>query len=543
MYKKLRIFLLLGVIATVDLSASHKRKPKENVSLVPASETNKKHKSESGNSETVHSNQNEMTMPNRGFEVFKSMPIAIQDIILGYARELELSLVSSIPCFGKVLSHDGRLLASVAPESLKIELWHVPTKRKIKEYQIPAMPLTNDGDENWEDSISKIAFSPDGKYLAARTDYGRTALWNLSSDHHEVCQSDDSTHTTRLEFSPHGNYLVFHGHDGNYEIDGTNIYSIPFKANDEPISVKSANLFEVIAFSANGNFMALSQDKKQIKVLNIAGSKQDDLRGLVESDDFCALSADGYYLATPSEVHQRIDIYKNQSMELYAHYNNILRSNRYASLIPGCNTCLLPDIQKVIVSYLGYEKESLINYLASVQYCCSMAFSPDSKYIACIFMLDGQADSFLSTEDGLSHLFLIERKTGITKWSKKFPICRDLWFASDGRYLITQSEYPGPVGEYYDGEFFDYAIVDVESAKIVKAFDGYRSNFHSTFTSSLSRLSSYVMFPDVTVQNAPKAEIFSLLPSEFEIAVNKARRMKYLKLLLKNHVKQVGLRK
>lgn len=481
------LFLILQLFAFLELVGMVKKRQAKNVETT-LSTTNESHKKHKRNADDDRLKQ---TISKSGLTALSKLPIHVQNTILAYAQEL--SLVSTLPIGRSVaLSHDATLLASAQNQTGKlIEVWKLPGNI-IGSYDFPT--------QNDDDDLLQAIFSPDGKYLAASTDNGRIGLWNVSTN--TFLGEEIFPEVDEIRFLQNGNFLL----SSNYADNEQRIYRIPS--------------LERISFGCTvwAEKYFTTQKGSEEEIRTIGNNKLMYTVSMISNYKAHALSSDDFYLALT--YNGGIDIYKNQNMELLKNFEN------FKQLLPGCQHLLL-DLQKLIVSYLGYEKIAAYNNpptaLVEQDKSCFadiIRFSPDSKYIAFVFH-KGPFDQ------GHGRLFLMNRKTGNIRFSLDFDdALSDFWFSPQGNYIIGL----GDNCDYDSGSVYNDYIISSQTGKLIKKVS---RNSHA---GNQPRLSNYVMVTD----NDKETEIFSLSPTELQVALNKTRRMKYLKLLLKSRVKQIA---
>jgi len=134
-------------------------------------------------------------------------------------------------------SPDGRYLA-IAPRDGTVRIWDMQTYEQIGE------PIRHN---YW---ISSVAFSPNGKYLATGSHDGTARIWDVQT-HEQIGESlrhDDDIRS--VAFSPNGKYLATGSHDGTARIWDVQTH----EQIGEPL--RHDNGIRSVAFSPDGKYLA-----------------------------------------------------------------------------------------------------------------------------------------------------------------------------------------------------------------------------------------------------------------------------------------------
>lgn len=162
-----------------------------------------------------------------------------------------------------------------------VETWNFETGKLLETHPIKAPPLT------------ALAFSEDGRWLAAGTGQGTLEVWNPKSGHGFDAGGRQSGAITGLEFLPGGHFLDVSVRGRSHEL----IWDL--RANAElPAALPSLELF---AISGDGKTLAMLSTNYSVKLLNLPGlTERAELRGHRWTVDCLAFSPDGNCLATGS---------------------------------------------------------------------------------------------------------------------------------------------------------------------------------------------------------------------------------------------------
>jgi WD40 repeat protein len=104
------------------------------------------------------------------------------------------------------ISPDGRFLATATGDTDRVRLWDVATRHEIARFKGGA------------DSVISVAFSADGKTVAAGTFDGVIQLWNVASGQQAGILQGHITFVNSLAFSPDGSALVSGGMDNTLRL-------------------------------------------------------------------------------------------------------------------------------------------------------------------------------------------------------------------------------------------------------------------------------------------------------------------------------------
>src|SRR5262249_8438822 len=142
---------------------------------------------------------------------------------------------ADVPGAGAVLSPDGKTLARRWVESPRIGVYDAETGK-------PRHPETGH-----PRSITALAFSPDGKYLASSDRYV-TKLWDLATASEVATWQKSPAH--RLVFSPDGKVLALAG------MTSVCVHRVPDGKQLHVLDAKAQQGVESVAFSPDGSLIA-----------------------------------------------------------------------------------------------------------------------------------------------------------------------------------------------------------------------------------------------------------------------------------------------
>ncbi len=140
--------------------------------------------------------------------------------------------------------------------------------------------------------VSSLAFSPDGKLLAAGSYDCKTHLYNLETGQ-EVNSFTSSNVVTSVAFSPDGKLLAA----GSYDCK-THLYNL--ERGQEVNSFTSSIVVTSVAFSPDGKFLAAGSNDSKKNLYNLERGQEVNSFGSENVVTSVAFSPDGKFLAAGS---------------------------------------------------------------------------------------------------------------------------------------------------------------------------------------------------------------------------------------------------
>ncbi|MFC1841747.1 WD40 repeat domain-containing protein [Candidatus Dependentiae bacterium] len=289
---------------------------------------------------------------------------------------LLLALSATTANFAKYYLASGSLFGT-------IKIWEAKTWKERK-------TLTDNS------TVSSVAFSPDGKYLASGA-VKTIKIWD-TSDKDPLKWKERKTLTRHIvdpvlsvAFSPDGDYLASGAEDGTITIWDTKTW----KEIETEIPLNHNKAVKSVAFSPNGNYLASGSRDKTIKIWDTSDKdplQWKEIKTLTEHNDWVnsvAFSPDGKYLASGSKAIKIWDISDENPLKwkeektLQGHPDWV----NSVTFSPDGNYLASGSRDKTIKIWDTSDKDpsqwkeikTLTEHNDSVH---SVAFSPDGNYLA-----------------------------------------------------------------------------------------------------------------------------------------------------------------
>jgi len=339
------------------------------------------------------------------------------------------------PIASVAFAPDGKLLASGGQDGLVV--WDVATRKEVIRKRFAPLPINGGGFID-RSSIMSVAFSPDGKTLAAGRGACGIVLWNVTT-HKEICRLDeenDNDLVNCVAFSP----------------DGKSLAAASGKAVDvwDLATAKKTSLFDwekgnarLVNYSPDGRLLAASggspaDDSNDAVVLwNVAARKRvRSLPGRKGNVSALSFSPDGKTLATTAEQAIRLwDVATGNEIRAAGPVSALW----YLAIAPDSKTVATAEYRIGTLRLWDLETGTEIRrFGGETDGGSALAFSPDGKVLA----------SGSSTEKFIQ---LWDPTTG--REIRRLPTPREyivfLAFALGGEALASKS-YDEPVIRLWD---------------------------------------------------------------------------------------------
>jgi WD40 repeat protein len=308
--------------------------------------------------------------------------------------------------FRVCFSPRGNFLASNSNDN-RVKFWEIPSCKLIRVFENASSSLFSpDGrfiatlDSNWNSDIKlwettsgkllqtfkgnphhikNIAFSPDGKLLAAGDDDRKVKLWEIPSGKLLHTLNTGKYITDKVSFSPNGKYLASALSVSDKFLK---IWEIPsgksllfFRAHKRG----SSNTICIdIAFSPDGKLLASGADDKKVKLWEIpSGKLLHTLNGHENYVDKVAFSPDGKFLASCSHDTKLWEVSSGKLKATLTERTGVVN----ISFSPDGK--ILASACRGNVSLWQIPSGKLLRLLKCMEWTVrSIAFSPDGKFLA-----------------------------------------------------------------------------------------------------------------------------------------------------------------
>jgi WD40 repeat protein/tetratricopeptide (TPR) repeat protein len=210
---------------------------------------------------------------------------------------------------------DGNLLAvGYGGKSLVsyVALWDIPTGRELARLagadEFPGRQV-----QPYDDAVSALAFSPDGKYLAAGFGYKlflsnggapQPKVWEVATRRLVQRLNGQGGYSTSLQFSPDGKLLAIGSRQGTAILWSTETWK-PARTLSNPdkdtvfSGSQQAGMIDDVAFSPDGKTLAIASRERNVHLFDVAtGTLLDTLKGHPSAVQAVVFSPDGRTLAS-----------------------------------------------------------------------------------------------------------------------------------------------------------------------------------------------------------------------------------------------------
>ena len=281
--------------------------------------------------------------------------------------------------FGAVMSvafsPDGKLIAA-GDTNGRIRLWQVTNSQPF---------LILQGHRNW---VRSIAFHPDGQTLASGSSDGTVKLWDVNT---AQCLHTFQEHKNRVQsvaFSPHGKILASSSSDQTVKLWDVNTAQCLHTFQEHDNSIHS------VAFSPNSKMLVSGGADQTIKLWDVAsGQCLHTLYGHIDWLQSVAFSPDGKILASGSndQTIKLWDVHTAQCLHTFQEHKNRVESVAFS---PNGNILASGSEDQTIKLWDVHTGKCLHTLQSHSNWVWSVAFSPDGKTF-----VSGSADQTIKLWD------------------------------------------------------------------------------------------------------------------------------------------------
>ncbi|QIR40962.1 ribosome assembly protein 4 [Tolypothrix sp. PCC 7910] len=408
-------------------------------------------------------------------------------------QELQTLSDHNSPVNGVAFSPDGQQLASGSNDST-IKIWDVSTGKVIQ--TIPhlrdATPTASYIDSSYQDSVTSIAFSSDGKKLASGSEDKTIKLWDISSGKLLQTFNGHSGLIKTIALSSDGQKLASGSEDKTIKLWDVTTGKLLQTFSGHSDVVNS------VAFSSDGQKLASGSKDKTIKLWDIStGKVLQTFNGHSDAVNSVAFSSDGQKLASGSDDNTiKLWNFNNSKVPqtLSGHsnpVNSVAFSRDGKQLLSGSNdkTIKLWDVStgKLLQTLSGHREA--VNSVAFRGDGQQLVSGSNDHTIKLWNVTIGKVQQTLPSDTNAN--------SGHEAWVNSFA------FSSDGKRLVSGSN--------------DYAIKlwDVTTGQLLHTFSGHRGAVNSVALSSdRKKLASGSDDKTIKLWDVSTGQLLQTFPSE-----------------------------
>ncbi|KAJ5992489.1 hypothetical protein N7451_008213 [Penicillium sp. IBT 35674x] len=281
----------------------------------------------------------------------------------GWSAELQALEGHSDSVTSVAFSPNGRLLASGSHDDT-VRLWNTATGALMETLDDHSV------------SVWSVAFSPDGRLLASGSHDGTVRLWNTATGAIQETLEGHSGLIRSVAFSPDGRLLASGSYDKTVRLWKTTRGALQETLDDHSNSVTS------VAFSHDGRLLASGSHDDTVRLWDTeTGALQQTLKGHSNSVTSVAFSPDGHLLASGSN---------DDTLRLWDTETGTLQQTLKGHLCPVTVVAFSPNSHLLASGSHDYTVRLWDTETGALQQTLeghsnlvtSVAFSPDGRLLA-----------------------------------------------------------------------------------------------------------------------------------------------------------------
>lgn len=373
------------------------------------------------------------------------------------AGDASSALIAKLECPDRVngvaYSNDGQFLAAGFGwnEQGGVRIWSTKDRSVVK-------TLLTRKTETGPENVVKVAFSPDGKLLAAATRNGDVLVWDIGvwEEPRRIVLKADSP--TRLVFSPNSRLLAVSSNTAVFICDMRTLKSRKLSSTAGP-----AQEFFAAGFSADGRKLPVCRSAA-VQWWDVTTGKTDESWEATGLGFFCELSAKGTYL-----LHGGGAVYREKNVELLNALDgkslgrvSEIRSGLFAAAISHSEQWIAlgggnygPGGDLSLWSLEGLHE---IAFTSAGRFpLMDLAFSPDDSELTA------------GSHDGAVFLYAVQRLRGAEEIKQEYALCGEVARERQKLFIVPVAKIPTPMSR----DFADPWRIEVTEPDTLDNFVGY----------------------------------------------------------------------